>query len=81
MEEELENQYPIGSIIYVALNYRQKNYSSVKVIGHNGDGYVRIIIADPKNTKRIRGINVHYTNIKKSINGKINLQGKTKCME
>ena len=63
MCEELESRYPIESIIHVRLNCRQKNYSIVKVIGYDGEGYIRVLLCNPKNRGRIRNINVYYTNI------------------
>ena len=64
MCNELESRYPIESIIHVSLNCRQKNYSIVKVIGYDGEGYVRAVLVNPKNKNRIRGINIYYKNIK-----------------
>ena len=63
MEKELQTRYPLDSQIFIKLNCRQILPSLARVIGHDGDGYVRVCLENTKENTRRRGRSIYYKNI------------------
>ena len=63
MEAALAENFPVGSAVAVQISSKQVHWSSATVVGHSGQGYVRVRLERAKEWSRQSVREVFFTHV------------------